>query len=72
MSTSPPHPLSRHPNEALMTHAQVHQGQDGQWYYRIVAPNGETIATSEGYTRKADAIRAVENNVPDAELEVDD
>lgn len=55
-----------------MTHAQVHQGQDGQWYYRIVAPNGETIATSEGYTRKADAIRAVENNVPDAELEVDD
>jgi uncharacterized protein YegP (UPF0339 family) len=33
---------------------------DGQWYWRLVAPNGQITATgAEGYTRKSDAIRAV-------------
>lgn len=30
----------------------------GEWRFRLVAGNGEPMAASEGYTRKADAIRA--------------
>lgn len=35
----------------------VFKGADGQWYYKIVAPNGQVLATSEGYTRKWSAKR---------------
>ena len=38
----------------------------------LVAPNGETIATSEGYERKAGAengIRAVKEYAPQAEID---
>lgn len=30
---------------------------DPAWYFRLRARNGEIIAASEGYTRKADAAR---------------
>lgn len=36
----------------------VFRGADGQWYYKIVAANGQVLATSEGYTRKWSAKRA--------------
>jgi uncharacterized protein YegP (UPF0339 family) len=29
----------------------------GHWYFRIKAGNGQIVAASEGYTRKADAVR---------------
>lgn len=33
----------------------------GEWRWRFVAPNGEIVAiSSEGYTRKANAKRAIE------------
>ena len=35
------------------------------WRYRVRAGNGEIIATSEGYTRRASAVRAVRANHPD-------
>ncbi len=31
----------------------------GQWYFRIVARNGKTIAQSEGYKRKGGALAAL-------------
>lgn len=37
---------------------EVFPGKDAGYYFRVVAANGETIAQSEGYTRKADAIKA--------------
>ena len=38
----------------------THQGADGQWFWHLKAPNGKVIADgAEGYTRKADAERAI-------------
>lgn len=36
----------------------VYQDNAKEWRWRKVAANGETVATSEGYTRKSDAIEA--------------
>ena len=36
----------------------VKQGKDGQWYVSAVARNGQTVVVTEGYTRKASAVRA--------------
>lgn len=32
-----------------------------RWYFRFVASNGETMAQSEGYTRKENAEKAVQS-----------
>ena len=37
----------------------VFQGKDGQWYWALKSANNRTIAQGEGYTREADAYRAV-------------
>lgn len=42
-----------------MSRFEVFQDEAGEWRWRLVAANGEPLATSEGYTRKGDAIRAV-------------
>jgi uncharacterized protein YegP (UPF0339 family) len=34
-------------------------GADGQHYFRIVAGNGEPVAVSEGYQRKADMLDTI-------------
>ena len=31
------------------------------WYWRVVAANGQTLLTSEGYSRKAGAFRSARN-----------
>lgn len=52
--------------------AELYQGADGQWYYRVLAGNGEVIADSEGYVAKRDAIDTLEvhfADVPVIELE---
>jgi len=33
--------------------------RDNQWYFILVAKNGETIAQSEGYTRKENALKGI-------------
>ncbi len=38
---------------------EIFQDADGQWRYRIKGKNGEIMATSEGYTRPADARRGL-------------
>jgi uncharacterized protein YegP (UPF0339 family) len=40
---------------------QIKQASDSSWFYTLVAANGETLTSSETYTRKADAIRAAED-----------
>lgn len=37
----------------------VYQAADGDWHWRLVAGNGEIMATGEGYTRRRDAVRAI-------------
>lgn len=44
------------PNEnALGDELVVFHGEDGDWHWHRVAPNGEIISRGEGYTRKDDA-----------------
>jgi len=33
--------------------------RDGQWYWRLRARNGRTLAHSEGYTRRARALQGI-------------
>ena len=36
----------------LLKGIQFFRGNDNQFYFRIVAKNGHTLAVSEGYTRR--------------------
>ncbi len=48
-------------------------GTDSQWYWHLVAPNGEIIAQSEGYKQKQsalDTIEKVQEYAPVAPVEV--
>lgn len=47
-------------------YVRVWEGTDGQWYYESVALNWQILSTSEGYTRKEDAVYAATAEHPDA------
>jgi len=38
---------------------EIFPGRDGQYYWRLKAPNGETLCVSEGYTTKQNAHNGV-------------
>lgn len=42
----------------MSTQFEVNESVDGQFYWVLRAGNGETVATSEMYTRKHDAVRS--------------
>lgn len=39
-------------------HYEIHASVNGEFYFTQVADNGQTLTTSETYTRKRDAQRA--------------
>lgn len=43
---------------------------DGQWYWHLKSPNGKIICQSEGYKRKANAVKGVESVVENAPVAV--
>ena len=46
---------------------KITKGKDGQYYFKLAAPNGKCICTSEGYKTKGGAIkgmRSVARNAP--------
>jgi len=50
---------------------EVYKDAKGEYRFRLIAPNGETIAVSEGYTSKAgcmNGIESVKENAPKAEI----
>jgi len=50
---------------------EMYVGSGGKYYWRLKAPNGEIIATGEGYSSKAackKGIESVKNNSPKAEI----
>jgi len=50
---------------------EVFQDSRGEFRFRLKAPNGEVIASSEGYTTKAacmNGIESVKKNAPIAEI----
>jgi len=40
--------------------------KDGQWYWHLVARNGEVMLSSEGYTRRISATRSIERFLTEA------
>lgn len=51
---------------------EVFKDAKGEYRFRLVAPNGETIAVSEGYTAKASCVNGIESvktNAPKASIE---
>lgn len=51
---------------------RVFRGSDEQWYYTPKGANGEVLSTSEGYTRKENAIRAVGDAYPGIDIVIDE
>lgn len=50
---------------------EVYKDKADEYRFRLTATNGQTIATSEGYTAKASCLNGVESvkkNAPDAEV----
>jgi Domain of unknown function (DUF1508) len=45
-----------------------HGGGPQPWYWRAIGANGEIMAASEGYTRKASAVRAARRLYPGWEI----
>jgi len=47
------------------------RGLNGEWYFNLRGRNGKIIAQSEGYKRKASAlkgIKSIQKNAPKAEV----
>ena len=40
---------------------EVFEDKSGDWRFSLVAPNGEVIASSEGYTSKDNCLKGVES-----------
>jgi len=50
---------------------KIYKDKKGEFRFKLVATNGLTIATGEGYTRKASCIKGIESikkNAPIAEV----
>jgi uncharacterized protein YegP (UPF0339 family) len=61
-----------HTVEVFKSNISKYPGGFKQWYVRLVAENGETLAVSEGYATKWNAKRAAKKNFPEAKLVVVD
>ena len=51
---------------------RAQEGVSGKYHFNLVASNGQVIATSETYERKASALNGIESvkkNAPDAEVD---
>jgi len=52
-------------------HFEIFKDNSGQFRWRLRAPNGEPIASSEAYTSKTaceDGIKSVQKNAPNAKI----
>ena len=49
---------------AARDRAEVFNGADGKFYFRILAGNGEEIVPSEGYEDKRDALALLATRFP--------
>ena len=50
---------------------ELYKDKKGEYRFRLVAPNGQTIATSEGYKSKDSAVKGIESvkkNAPTAKV----
>jgi hypothetical protein len=50
---------------------QVFKDATGEYRFRLIAPNGEIVLASEGYTQKhncLDTVKSIKENAKDAEI----
>ena len=55
-----------------MERFEINRAKDGQYYFTLIAPNNEIIATSEMYTTKQscqNGIESVKENAPTARVD---
>ena len=50
---------------------KVFKGTDGQWYFTLVADNGEPLATSEGHKNHADVSQVLNRYFPTWQTETE-
>jgi hypothetical protein len=53
------------------SHFEVYKDKSGEFRFKLKAPNGEIIATSEGYKSKASCLEGIESikkNAPKADV----
>jgi len=51
---------------------ELYKDKKGEFRFRLVAPNGQTVASSEGYKSKSSAMNGIESvkkNAPTAAIE---
>lgn len=51
---------------------EIYKDKAGEFRFRFVAPNGQTLFASEGYTARASALAAIESirkNAPGAKVD---
>lgn len=59
MRVTPARPQPLPCREVDVSRFQIYQDAEGYWRWRLIAANGEAVASGEAYTRQADARRAV-------------
>lgn len=68
MTTVETIPVSKTKSKKLVAYVEILVDHLGDWYYRAIAGNGDTLFVSNGYTEKHSAKRAVKkkylNNAP--------
>ena len=55
-----------------MERFEIHNAKDGQFYFTLIAPNNEIIATSETYTTKQNCqngIDSIKTNATNARID---
>ena len=55
-----------------MSKFEIFKGKDGQYYFRLIANNGEVVATSEGYTTKQNCQKGIISLKENANSEIID
>jgi uncharacterized protein YegP (UPF0339 family) len=55
-------------NESNVNSIELFEGNDGAWFWRAKAANGEIVAQSEGYYSKSDAKHAANATFPAVEV----
>lgn len=71
-SSAPQDEEAQEPDPREATQSNIHsveifEGNDEWWYYRVKAGNGQTLSTSEGYTRKETAVEEASKAYPEIE-----
>jgi len=56
---------------STVDYVRVFEGEDEQWYYQSRANNHQTLSTSEGYTRREDALKAAGDEHPNVIIKLD-